>query len=153
MKKIVIFAALALLFSSCAVHHKASVASTPVYSPAIETATIATLDVAPEKITYVYTPTKTDSKSLSEKQLIKNAIFMALKENGNADELVEVNYYVSVKRRFLKKRVKSIAVSGYPATYKDFREPSSTDKDAVETFSRSRMYRQSNLETLSLGAE
>ena len=27
------------------------------------------------------------------------------------------------------------------------------DKDAVETFSRSRMFRQSNLETLSLGAE
>ena len=152
MKKIVIFAVLALLFSSCAVH-KASVASTEVYSPAIETATIATLDVAQKKITYVYTPEKKDSKTLSEKQLVKNAIYMALQTNGDADELVEVNYYVSMKRGFFGKRVQSIRVSGYPATYKDFREPTTGDKDAVETFSRSRMFRQSNLETLSLGAE
>lgn len=152
MKKIVIIAALALLFSSCAVH-KASVASTEVYSPAIETATIATLDVAQKKITYVYTPEKKDSKTLSEKQLVKNAIYMALQTNGDADELVEVNYYVSMKRGFFGKRVQSIRVSGYPATYKDFREPTTVDKDAVETFSRSRMFRQSNLETLSLGAE
>lgn len=152
MKKIVIFAALALFFSSCAVH-KASVASTEVYSPAIETATIATLDVAQKKITYVYTPEKKDSKTLSEKQLVKNAIYMALQTNGDADELVEVNYYVSMKRGFFGKRVQSIRVSGYPATYKDFREPTTGDKDAVETFSRSRMFRQSNLETLSLGAE
>ena len=152
MKKIVIFAVLALLFSSCAVH-KASVASTEVYSPAIETATIATLDVAQKKITCVYTPEKKDSKTLSEKQLVKNAIYMALQTNGDADELVEVNYYVSMKRGFFGKRVQSIRVSGYPATYKDFREPTTGDKDAVETFSRSRMFRQSNLETLSLGAE
>lgn len=152
MKKVVILAALALLFSSCAVH-KAAVSSTSVYSPAIETTTVATLDVAANKISYVYTPTKTDAKSLSEKQLVKNAIYMALKENGNADELVEVNYYVSLKRGFLTKRVKSIALTGYPATYKDFREPTNEDKDAVETLSRSRMFRQSNLETLSLGAE
>ena len=152
MKKIVILATLALLLSSCAVH-KAAVSSTTVYSPAIETTTVATLDVAANKISYVYTPTKTDAKSLSEKQLVKNAIYMALKENGNADELVEVNYYVSLKRGFLSKRVKSISLTGYPATYKDFREPTNEDKDAVETLSRSRMFRQSNLETLSLGAE
>ena len=152
MKKIIILAALTLLFSSCAVH-KSTVASTTVYSPAIETVTIATLDVSPEKISYVYTPTRTEAKALQQKQLVKNAIFMALKENGNADELVEVNYYITLKRVLFGKRVKSIAISGYPAKYNDFREPSPTDKDAVETFSRSRMYRQSDLKTLSLGAE
>lgn len=152
MKKIVIFAALALLFSSCAIH-KASVASTVVYSPAVETTTIATLDVSQKKITYVYYPEKKDSKTLSEKQLVKNAIYMALQANGGADELVEVNYYVSMKQGLLRKKVQSISVSGYPATYKDFREPTVEDKDAVETFSRSRMYRQSKLEKLSLSAE
>lgn len=152
MKKFIVFTALAMLFSSCAIH-KASVASTAVYSPEIETTTIATLDVSPKKITYVYNPTKIDAKSMTEKQLVKNAIYLALKENGNADELVGVNYYISLKRRFLTKRIKSISVSGYPATYKDFREPTAKDKDAVETLSRSKMYRQSRLETLSLGAE
>lgn len=152
MKKIMILAVLALLCSSCAVH-KATVSSTAVYSPAIETTTVATLDVAANKISYLYTPTKTDAKSLSEKQLVKNAIYMALKDNGNADELVEVNYFVSLKRGFFGKKVKNIAVTGYPATYKDFREPTKADKDAVETLSRSRMFRQSNLEVLHLGAE
>lgn len=151
MKKIMIFAAFLMLFSSCAVH-KASVSSTAVYSPAIETTTIATIDVSSKKITYMYTPAKTDSKSLSEKQLIQNAIYEALQANGNADELVEVNYFMSMKRRFpFGKRVKYVIVSGYPATYSDFREPDCEDKDAVETFSRSRMYRQSKLDQLSLG--
>lgn len=150
MKKIVILAVFALLFSSCAIH-KASVASTAVYSPEIETTTIATLDVSPERISYVYYPELKDSKRLSEKQLIRNAIFMALKENGNADELVEVNCYVSLKRGFFGKRVKSIAVAGYPAKYKNFREPTDKDKEAVEALSRSRMFRQSKLDALSMG--
>lgn len=152
MKKILVFAAFVLLFSSCSIH-KASVSSTSVYSPAIETTTFATLQVSPQKISYVYYPEKRDSKALSEKQLIQNAIFMALKNNGGADELVEVNYFISVKRGFFSKKVKSISLSGYPAYYKDFREPTKADKDAVETLSRSRMYRQSKLDNLSLGVE
>ena len=93
------------------------------------------------------------TQALSEKQLIQNAIYKALELNGNADELVEVNYYITVRRGFLSKRIESIAVSGYPAYYKDFREPGELDLEAVETLSRSKMYRQSKLDKLSVGVE
>lgn len=152
MKRTLFIAALTLLLASCSIH-KASVASTAVYSPAVETATIASLDVVKQKINYVYYPTKKDSKSLSEKQLIQNAIYKALEQNGNADELVEVNYYITIRRGFLSKRVESISLSGYPAYYRDFREPGEVDLEAVETFSRSKMYRQSKLQQLSTGVE
>lgn len=152
MKRILFLAAMTLLLASCSIH-KASVASTAVYSPAVETTTIASLDVAQQKINYVYQPTKRDAKALSEKQLIQNAIYKALELNGNADELVEVNYYITIRRGFLSKRIESIAVSGYPAYYKDFREPRALDLEAVETLSRSKMYRQSKLDKLSVGVE
>lgn len=152
MKKILILASLTLLLASCSVH-KASVASTSVYSPAVETVTVASLDVEKEKISYVYYPTKKDAKSLSEKQLIKNAIYMALSTNGGADELVEVNYYITTKRGLFSRRVESVSVRGYPAFYKDFREPGADDLKAIETLSRSNMYRQSELKQLSIGVE
>ncbi len=127
MKKLLFFGAMAILMSSCAVH-KANVARADVNIPAVETATMATLNVDSKRISYTYVPTKTDAKNLSERQLINNAIYMALSTTNNADVLVKVNYFVTVKKWWLfGRRVKSISVSGYPAYYTDFREPNDTD--------------------------
>ena len=87
------------------------------------------------------------------KQLIRNAVYAALEANGNADELVEVSYSVASKRGFFCKRVRSISVSGYPAYYVDFREPTDSDLKNVETLSRSVMLRKSDLKTLELHAQ
>jgi hypothetical protein len=114
---------------------------------------MASLDVAAKKINYVYYPEIKDSKSLSQDQLIKNAVYAALQSNGGGDELVGLSYYITVRRGFFVKKVRSISVSGYPATYTNFREPTEADKEAVETLSRSKMYRQSKLDNLSLGNE
>ncbi len=152
MKRLMILAAALLLFASCSLH-RANVAVTPVYSPSVETTTMASLDVSAKKINYVYYPEIKDSKSLSQDQLIKNAVYAALQSNGGGDELVGLSYYITVRRGFFGKKVRSIAVSGYPATYTNFREPTEADKEAVETLSRSKMYRQSKLDKLSLGTE
>ena len=93
---------------------------------------------------------KFPSLTLPQAQLVQNAIYAALEENGNADELVEVSYYVSAKRGFLTKRVRSISVTGYPAYYVDFREPSESDLKSVETLSRSRMMREADIKSVEL---
>lgn len=149
MKRFFVVAAVALILSSCSLH-RANVASTPVYSPAVETLTMASLEVSAKKISYKYTPVRRDSKSLSVEQLVKNAIYAALQENGNADELIEVNYYVSTKFGLFGKRVKSISVSGYPAYYVNFREPTATELEGVESLSKARMMRQSSLKSISV---
>lgn len=127
MKKLFVIGVLAVLMSSCSTH-KAMVNTTRVSHPAIESTTMATLDVSQKRISYTYVPTKQDTKALSESQLVQNAMYMALSANGNADVLVKVNSYVTYKKGlFGGKRIKSISISGYPAHYVDFREP--TDED------------------------
>lgn len=150
MKKFLLIAAVVFMAASCSMVHTAQVESTSVYSPAVETTTMATLEVSSKKISYRYVPDRKSAKTLSQKQLIQNAIYAALEENGNADELVEVSYYISAKRGFFSKRIRSISVSGYPAYYVDFREPSDADLRSVETLSRSKMLRQSDIRSIEL---
>lgn len=150
MKKFLLIAAAVLMTASCATVHTAQVESTNVYSPSIETATMATLEVSSKKISYRYVPDRKSAKSLAPEQLIQNAIYAALENNGNADELVEVSYYISAKRVFMGKRIRSINVSGYPAYYVEFREPSDSDRKNVETLSRARMLRQSDIKAVEL---
>ena len=152
MKRILLFTIAMMALASCSLH-KASAPSTPVYSPVIETATMASLEVSENRITYTYVPAKKDAKALSQDQLIRNAVYAALEKNGGADELVGVNYFVSIKRGFFSKKVKSVKVSGYPAYYKDFREPGQADLEKIEILSRSRMFRKSELKSLAVGTE
>lgn len=136
MKKLFAIGVLAMLLSSCSTH-KALVNTTRVNHPAIESTTMATVDVDKKRISYTYVPTKQDSKSLSEAQLIQNATYMALAANGNADVLVKVNRFVTYKKGLFGKRVKSISISGYPARYVDFREPNDEDLKSVWIFNDS----------------
>jgi len=125
MKKLLFFIVIGATFSSCASLNRATVVSTSTPAPIRTTTAVANLDVSKTRISYTYVPSKADSKRLSEAQLIDNAIYMALKENGNADVLVKVNYYIT--RKTFPKRIQSISLSGYPAKYVDFRQPSKAD--------------------------
>ncbi len=150
MKKLLLIPAFVVLTASCSVIHRAQADVTDVYSPVVETTTMATLEVSPEKISYRYVPDRKSAKSLSMKQLLQNAVYAALEENGKADELVEVSYSIAAKRGFFSNRIRSIDVSGYPAYYVDFREPTDKDLNSVETLSRSRMLRSSDVRTFEL---
>ena len=123
MKKFVLLAALLLAATSCSVINRAQVETTP---------------------------DRKSAKTLPMWQLTQNAVYAALQENGNADELVEVSYYVSAKRGFFSRRVTSISVTGYPAYYVEFRETSSMDLNNVETLSRSKMLRNSQVKSIEL---
>ena len=80
----------------------------------------ADLEISNQKISYTYYPKKAERKS-GFKHILNNATAAALKENGNADVLVERQYEAVVKKRLIRKdKVKSITVTGYPGTYKNF---------------------------------
>lgn len=133
MKKLFAIAALAILMSSCSTQ-KMMVNTTRVNHQAIESTTMATIKVGEKRISYTYLPAKSDSKSLSESQLIQNAMYMALAENGNADVLVKVNSFVTYKKGLFGKRVQSISITGYPAYYTNFRQPNDEDLKRVYVF-------------------
>lgn len=114
---------------------------------------MATIKVYPQKVTYDYYPDKKTAKSLELNQLIKNAIYTALQENGNADELVQVSYSITTKRGFFRNIVRRITVSGYPAYYMDFREPTDKDLQNIEALSKARMLRELDPQVLELHEE
>lgn len=75
------------------------------------------LVVSPTKISYTYIPTAQDKKT-GLNNVVNNAVTDALKQNGNADVLVHMTYDATLKKRG---KVKKVVVSGYPATYKNFK--------------------------------
>lgn len=107
--------------SSCSLRIASSTAK-PVNS-SLNSYTQADLEISGQKISYTYVPNKRDRKE-GMKHCLSNATAAALKENGNADVLVERQYQAIVKYRFfgLIRRIKSVTVSGYPGTYRNFRQ-------------------------------
>lgn len=135
MKKLIVMVLVTMLMSSCTLH-KSTVKNTTVKHPSIESTTMASLNVSKIRINYNYVPERADSRKLPESRLIQNAIYKALAANGNADVLVQVNTYTTIRRGLFGRRIKSISVSGYPAYYTNFREPSKSDLENVYIFNK-----------------
>lgn len=116
MKKIVlaalVFAAMGL--TSCSSLHKT--ATVEDINTEISATSYADLVVSPNKISFTYKPTASERRG-GEKNAIRCAVAEALKANGNADVLVAPQYIIKKK----KGNVKEVTVTGYPATYKNFR--------------------------------
>lgn len=110
--------ATAILSSCSVVRH--STATTQDVKTAITSLNTAELEVSDQKISYTYTPSKQDRKA-GIKHVVNNAVAAALRENGNADVLVqkqqEVVYRVNM---FGVRKIKTVTVTGYPAVYKNF---------------------------------
>ena len=134
MKKITFALCVGILLSlsSCTSFYKSGIPVTAVSTPMIETTTVADLNVRTEKIVYTYYPTKTEARHLSKEDLLRNAIFKALKQNGDYDALVELNYRIKTKGTLFGTRVTEITVSGYPATFENFRKPTKEDRENME---------------------
>lgn len=107
------------LLSSCVTTVKT--ARSAETSASIQNATVADLDVTDHRISYTMTPSKEIQRAglFNVKQA---AIQEALTANGNADVMVEPEFVISMKNKFiLGKEVSSITVTGRPAYYKNFR--------------------------------
>ena len=124
MKKILLVCSLVAAvagMSSCSLR-MASSTTKPVTS-ALNSYTQADLEISDQKISYTYVPNKRDRKKGLDHCLTNDTAY-ALKENGAADILVERQYEAIVKYRWfgLVRKIKSVTVTGYPGTYKNFRQ-------------------------------
>ena len=106
------------LASCSSIRHTAS--TQPVDTEVVSRNT-ADLDVASQKISYTFRPSKA-VRRCGEKAVIKTAVAEALKANGNADVMVGFQYEIKKTKNFFgKTNIKYVTVEGYPATYKNFK--------------------------------
>lgn len=117
MKKIFLLLGVAMSIASCTTITKT--ATTAEMPASLYSATVADLQVAPERITYTMTPNSAIQRGgfANVKRAAENE---ALTKNGNADILVEPEYIISQRRGLFKTRITSITVTGRPAKYVNF---------------------------------
>ncbi len=121
MKKLFLLAASVAMFVGCSVPTKLITSSTYTKVNAVDpiVAVFADLDVAKEKITYLFIPSKS-ARNGGADNVIDSAVSEALANNGGADVLVGLEKQVKYNS---KGEVESVVVSGYPAKYVNFRSP------------------------------
>jgi hypothetical protein len=83
------------------------------------TGVLADLEVASEKILFLYIPSNTVLQG-GEENVINSAVREALLSNGNADVLVALEKQIKYNQNG---KIESITVTGYPAKYVNFRSP------------------------------
>ena len=122
MKNTVLFTALiTVLFTSCTVVTKTTTAkTTDIYGAGvIHKPVLVDLEVKEAKVTG--TATNAGNMSKTSDQLKIDAINNAIK-NANADVLVEPKFDIEMKGSII-----TVVVTGYAATYKNFRSISAAD--------------------------
>lgn len=119
MKNLFFALSVVLFFVSCTTITKT--ATTEKLPAAFFNATVADMDVAPERIYYTMTPSKALQRGVGLNNVKQAAVNEALQKNGNADVLVEPEFVIVQRKRFLApRRVMQITVSGRPAKYTGF---------------------------------
>ena len=129
MKKIyfILVLALGLAITSCSIDKQTSTNIRP--NNQVSTNVAADLDITQRRITYTYRPLKSEVRG-GVQNVINIAVAKALQANGNADVLVGMQYTTRMKRcLFGGIKVEEVTVTGFPATYKNFRNL----PDSVET--------------------
>ena len=121
MKKLLLFLAVAAMATSCASSAKLISSATHSKAKVIQpvTALYADLTVSPTKISYFLIPSRTVILGGYD-NVINTAVREALIANGNADVLVALETQVKYTPAG---EIESVTVTGYPATYTNFRSP------------------------------
>jgi hypothetical protein len=124
MKKLnlLLFAVIAVILSSCAVTQTSTTKTMDIYGAGvIQRAVVAELDVSETRVEAEMTGSKS-STTLKDEVLAK-AIY-----DSKADILVEPRYYTKSSGAYDV----TIKVTGYPATYKNFRPIEEGDLDLIK---------------------
>lgn len=118
----IVMAILSMTMVSCTTSSKLISTSTHAKSNATMpvAAVLADLEVSPKKISYFYIPSATVVNGGVD-NVVNSAVREALIENDNADVLVALEKQIKYDA---EGRVESITVTGYPAKYVNFRNPS-----------------------------
>lgn len=117
-KTFLLVAVVAMALTSCSTVTKT--ATTLDVSNSMNSTSRADLVVAQQRISYSYRPTKS-IRSGGVENCKNAAIAEALKRNGDADVLVAPEFTTRISHGLFGKKIKEITVTGYPATYKNFK--------------------------------
>ncbi len=118
MKKIIVAVIIASSVVSCTTTRKT--ATSMNVNDVLKSETCADLVVSDRRISYTLNPRKSVRRGGMD-NVKAYAVSEALKANGSADVLVEAQFETYVRRGLFGKKIKSVTVTGYPATYKNFR--------------------------------
>ncbi|HOR03500.1 MAG TPA: hypothetical protein PLI58_02495 [Candidatus Syntrophosphaera sp.] len=148
MKKIVLlFVVLSILFlTSCSIIGINSVTSKTkdIYGSVIHLPVVVDLIVQNTKITKEFTTECPQNPTDDVIEDVKSiAIAAALKEHS-ADVLIEPNYDVQITSKSASNSEIKVVVTGYPATYKNFRNATKGDVELIEGTTNIRMLPTAN---------
>lgn len=119
MKKLIVMASVVMMaMASCTTVKKTS--TTIDVNNALNSNSTVDLEVSGKRISYTYITEKKIRRG-GLKNIYATAVKEALKENGNADVLVAPEYETRIRKGMFGTKVKAVIVSGYPATYQNFR--------------------------------
>ena len=119
MKKVFLALSVVLLtMSSCSTAYRTA-SQRDVTAP-VAAAAIADFEISPKKITYTLIPTR-KVRAGGMQNCVNTAISEALKANGGGDVLIETQEAIVKRSGLFLRKIKSVTVTGYPATYKNFR--------------------------------
>lgn len=105
-------AAVALTVASCTTM-KTSTATTVDVATSLTSKATADMVVSEQKISYDYYPDKKERKA-GMTHVLNNAVSAALKANGDADVLVQMQYNAIIKKKlWFSKKIRQVTVSGY----------------------------------------
>lgn len=113
---IILFAAIGLMASCTTITNTARTEGVPSQ---LLSATVADLDVMPQRVSYTLEVTK-EIRRGGDANIMRTAEHEALVRNGNADLLVEPQYTTVRKRGLVRNRITGMTVTGRPAFYKGF---------------------------------
>ncbi len=116
MKKLFFACVAVLAFTSCSTSVSYT-ATTGKSAASLLSATVADLEVSPERVSATITPSKAIQRGGEEN--VKQAVEQEALKNGNYDLLVDPEF--TITRSGFKKKITSITVSGRPARFKNFR--------------------------------
>lgn len=119
IRKVFLFVFAVAMMSSC--QSLLETARTEKVATNLANATVADLDVYPERVEASIPNVSAELRRGGEENVKRAVEVKALKENGRGDLLVEPQYVVEKKRGLFSTRITSISVSGRPASFKNFR--------------------------------
>jgi len=107
-----------LLMSSCTTMFN-SAKEMEVSTPTVA-ASLADLEISNKKVTYTMYP-RAEVRRGGFKNVVNTAVREALAQNGGGDILVEMQITYTKKKGLFGSKISSMTVSGYPASFKNFR--------------------------------
>jgi hypothetical protein len=122
MKNLFIYSAILLGLASCSTISQTS--TTLNVETTAKSYNQADLIVSPQKISYTMNVTAKDRR-LGPAGIKEKAVALALQQAGNGDVLVAPQYEISSTSGLFGKKIKKVVVTGYSATYKNFRPANS----------------------------